>query len=98
MDSKTVVKVARLARLKLSGEQEIEQRTKEMSGILSFVEQLQEVDTTGVVPLANPNDEIQRLREDTTDDGDTGNSGSAQVLSNAPESNSGYFVVPKIIE
>ena len=98
MDSETVTKVARLARLKLSGEEEVARRTKEMSGIISFVEQLQEVDTTGVEPLANPNDEIQRLREDQTNNGDTGNSGSVRVLSNAPESNSGYFVVPKIIE
>lgn len=98
MDSNTVKKVARLARLKLSDDQEVERRTKEMSGIIAFVEQLQEVDTNGVAPLANPNDEVQRLREDQTDDGDTGNSGSVRVLSNAPESNSGYFVVPKIIE
>ena len=98
MDNETVIKVARLARLRLSGDDEIQRRTKEMSGILSFVEQLQEVDTSGVLPLANPNDEIQRLREDKTDDGDTGNAGSVRVLANAPEDNSGYFVVPKIIE
>ncbi len=98
MDSKTVIKVANLARLRLSGEDEIAQRTKEMSGIISFVEQLQEVDTTGIAPLANPNDDVQRLRDDKADNGDTGNSGSVRVLSNAPESNSGYFVVPKIIE
>ncbi len=98
MDRETVIKIARLARLRLSGEEEIERRTKEMSGILSFVEQLQEVDTAGVAPLANPNDEVQRLREDETDDGETGNFGSVRILTNAPEENSGYFVVPKIIE
>tara|TARA_B100002019_G_C21091681_1_gene508954 strand:+ start:151 stop:447 length:297 start_codon:yes stop_codon:yes gene_type:complete len=98
MDIKTAKKVASLARLRLKDEEEAETRAKEMSGILAFVEQLSEVNTDGVAPLANTNDETQPLREDTKTDGDTGNIGAKVVLSNAPEQNSDYFVVPKVIE
>jgi aspartyl-tRNA(Asn)/glutamyl-tRNA(Gln) amidotransferase subunit C len=98
MDANTVKKVARLARLKLSGEEETKRRVREMGGILKFVEQLQEIDTKGVAPLANPNDDFQRLREDIIDSGYTGNFGAQNILANAPEKNSGYFAVPKIVE
>lgn len=98
MDVATARKAARLARVALKEDGEVERRAKELSGILAFVEQLGEVDTKGVAPLLNPNDDILRLREDKENTGDTGNSGPARVLSNAPEKASDYFVVPKIIE
>ncbi|MCB9964365.1 MAG: Asp-tRNA(Asn)/Glu-tRNA(Gln) amidotransferase subunit GatC [Rhodospirillales bacterium] len=98
MDEKTIKKIAHLARMSLRDESEVQQRLRESTGILSFIEQLQEVDTTGIVPLANPNDDIQRLRKDEVMTGEIGNAGSAHVLANAPEQNSGYFVVPKIVE
>lgn len=99
MDTQTAVKVASLAKLRLADEAEAAHRAEELSGILSFVEQLGEVETEGVTPLANPHDGTQRLREDeVSEGGDTGNSGAPKVLSNAPEQNSDYYVVPKVVE
>ena len=98
MDINTAKKVANLARLRLKDDAAAENSAKQLSGIIAFVEQLGEVDTEGVKPLANANDEIQPLREDVISDGYTGNVGADTALSNAPEKNSGYFVVPKVVE
>ena len=68
MDIKTAKKVASLARLRLKDEEEAETRAKEMSGILAFVEQLSEVNTDGVAPLANTNDETKEIQKYQTND------------------------------
>ena len=98
MDIDTAKKVATLARLRLKDDADAENSAKQLSGIIAFVEQLGEVDTEGVKPLASANDDIQPLREDVINDGYTGNIGTDTVLKNAPEKNSGYFVVPKVVE
>lgn len=93
MDIKTVKKVASLARLKMS-EEELEKYKPQLENILKFVEQLGEVNTDNIEPLANVVDIKLRLREDEVTDG-----GIAQdVLANAPEELEDFFVVPKVVE
>lgn len=93
MDKQTVTKVARLARLKMS-DAELEKMGPQLSGILSWIEQLQEVNTDNVEPLANVADIELFLREDKVNDGDC----QDKVLANAPETTQGYFVTNKIVE
>lgn len=93
LDSKTVSKVASLARLEISAE-EAEKYGPQLSNIINFVEQLNEVDTDNVEPLASPVDITLRLREDAVTDGDM----QEKILANAPETLEGFFVVPKVVE
>lgn len=93
MDIQTVKKVASLARLQVS-EDEAAALAPRLSGILKFVEQLGEVNTDNVEPLANVADIALRLREDVVDDGGQQDA----VLANAPETMEGFFVVPKVVE
>ncbi len=94
VDKSTVQRIASLARIKVPDE-ELETLARELSQILGWVEQLDEVDTDGVTPMASSAEGMElRWREDTVTDG-----GKADdVLANAPESRNGYFVVPKVIE
>lgn len=93
LDKKTIAKVASLARIKMSDE-ELEQYGPKLSNIINFVEQLAEVDTDKVEPLANVVDIALALRVDEITDGDVKDG----VLANAPETLEGFFVVPKVIE
>jgi aspartyl-tRNA(Asn)/glutamyl-tRNA(Gln) amidotransferase subunit C len=93
MDKNTVIKAARLAQIELK-DSEIDAVKSKMEGIIGFVAQLSEVDTTGVEPLQSVNDIALRLREDAVTDGGIRD----KVLKNAPESQEGFFVVSKIIE
>lgn len=93
LDKKTVAKVASLARLDLS-DAELEKFGPQLSNIINFVEQLAEVDTDNVEPLASVVDIKLRLREDKVTDGGI----QKDVLANAPESLEGFFVVPKVVE
>lgn len=86
-------KVATLARLSLS-EQELSLYAGQMQNILKFVEQLAEVDTSGIEPLANVTEIPLFLRDDVVNDGNQ----QQAVLANAPESMEGFFVVPKVVE
>lgn len=88
-----VLKVANLNRLAVSDEQ-AEILAPELGKIMGFVEQLAEVDTDGVEPLANVVDIPLRLRKDEVTDGDC----QDKVLANAPEAMQGFFVVPKVVE
>ena len=93
IDQNTVVKIANLARLKVSPKQQVSVAS-ELNGILQWVEQLNEVNVDGVEPLANVNDAQLRLRADVINDG-----GKAQdILANAPSRTSDFFTVPKVIE
>jgi len=93
IDAATVRKVARLARIRL-GDGEAESLSAELSGILTWIEQLNEVDVEGVAPMASTEAVSLPLREDVvTDGGDP-----AKVLANAPKSDRGFFVVPKVVE
>ncbi len=93
MDLKTVKKVATLARLEME-DAELEAVRVKLGNIMKFVEQLEEVNTDNIAPLANVVDIKLRLREDTVNDGGQ----QQKVLANAPEAMEGFFVVPKIVE
>ena len=93
MDLKTAKKVATLARLEMP-DSELEVVCAKLGNIMKFVEQLGEVNTDNVEPLANVVDIQLRLREDKVDDGGQ----QEKVLANAPESMEGFFVVPKVVE
>lgn len=88
-----VTKIAKLARLDM-GEDEVASYTDQLNGIFDWIEQLSEVDTDNVTPMAGVGDMTQRLREDIVTDGNV----KEQVLKNAPGSSYGYFVVPKVVE
>jgi aspartyl-tRNA(Asn)/glutamyl-tRNA(Gln) amidotransferase subunit C len=93
MDIQTVKKVARLARIETNDE-EAQIVSDKLKNIMKFVEQLNEVNTDNVEPLSNVVDIALRLRADEINDGNI----PKDVLSNAPESMEGFFVVPKIVE
>ena len=93
IDAATVRKVARLARI-AEPEDRIEPLARELSGILDWIEQLSEVDTDGVEPMTSAVALAAPMREDiVTEGGD-----AARVLSNAPKTTGGFFVVPKVVE
>ena len=85
--------IAKLARIAMSDD-ELERLGPELNAIIGWVEQLAEVDTTGVEPLATVVDQKLRLREDQVTDGDCRDA----VLANAPAAEHGFFAVPKVIE
>lgn len=93
VDKSHVRKAANLARIAVP-EERLETLSQELNSILNWVEQLKEVDVEGVEPLANPVEMPLPLRVDTITDGDKRD----QVLANAPRSEDGFFVVPKVVE
>lgn len=93
IDKETVIKVADLARIEIK-EQEINGLTEEMNKILTFMEKLNELDTTGVKPLVYMNEEVNVWREDVAMQEITVTDG----LKNSAKHNESYFFVPKIIE
>jgi aspartyl-tRNA(Asn)/glutamyl-tRNA(Gln) amidotransferase subunit C len=93
IDAATVRKVARLARIHVD-EDRLEPLAAELSGILAWIEQLDEVDTEGVAPLASTEAVKLPMREDVATDGGD----AAVVLANAPKADRGFFVVPKVVE
>lgn len=93
IDKQTILKVANLARIEVS-DSEADQLVPALSKIIGFVEQLAEVNTDNVEPLANVVNIDLRLREDEVTDGDC----QDKVLVNAPEAMQGFFVVPKVVE
>jgi aspartyl-tRNA(Asn)/glutamyl-tRNA(Gln) amidotransferase subunit C len=98
VDTATVAKIASLARLKVS-EAELAAMVPELNGILAWVEQLGEVDVTGVEPMTAVIPNHLRLREDRVDaDPLTGGNIRDKVLANAPAAEHGFFGVPKVIE
>jgi aspartyl-tRNA(Asn)/glutamyl-tRNA(Gln) amidotransferase subunit C len=93
VDANTVRKIAGLARIAVT-EQETAAMVPELNNILGWIEQLGEVDVTGVEPLAAVIPKRLRLRDDVVTDGDIRDA----VLANAPEAEHGFFAVPKVIE
>jgi aspartyl-tRNA(Asn)/glutamyl-tRNA(Gln) amidotransferase subunit C len=93
IDAATVRKVAKLARI-AEPEEKLEPLAKELNGILAWIEQLNEVDTDGVEPMASAVAVRLPLRDDVvTEGGDV-----EKVLSNAPKRTGNFFVVPKVVE
>ncbi|WP_295630829.1 Asp-tRNA(Asn)/Glu-tRNA(Gln) amidotransferase subunit GatC [Novosphingobium sp.] len=98
VDTATVAKIAALARIKLS-QDEVSAMVPELNGILAWVEQLAEVDVTGVEPMTAVIENHLRLRDDVVNaDVQTGGDKREKVLANAPAPEHGFFGVPKVIE
>jgi aspartyl-tRNA(Asn)/glutamyl-tRNA(Gln) amidotransferase subunit C len=93
VDIDTVAKVASLARIAL-GEGEAQALVPERNAILGWIDQLGEVDTAGIEPLAAVVAMPLRLRDDVVTDGGIRDA----VLANAPAPEHGFFGVPKVIE
>ncbi|MCB2050652.1 MAG: Asp-tRNA(Asn)/Glu-tRNA(Gln) amidotransferase subunit GatC [Novosphingobium sp.] len=98
VDKATVAKIASLARIRL-GDAELESMVPELNQILGWVEQLGEVDVSGVEPMTAVIPNTLRLRDDVVDaDPLTGGNRRGDVLANAPAAEHGFFGVPKVIE
>jgi aspartyl-tRNA(Asn)/glutamyl-tRNA(Gln) amidotransferase subunit C len=93
LDKTTVVHIATLARIRLS-EAELEPLADELSHILTWVEQLNEVDTTGVTPMASAAAASLPMRDDAVTDGGCRDA----ILGNAAGATRGFFTVPKVVE
>jgi aspartyl-tRNA(Asn)/glutamyl-tRNA(Gln) amidotransferase subunit C len=93
LDRKTVAHIARLARIKVRDD-ELDALAGELSGILTWVEQLQKVDVAGVEPMTGAVAMALKQRADEVTDGGVRD----KVLANAPASQNGFFAVPKVIE
>ncbi len=93
VDKETVQRVARLARIAVTDEQ-AEALREELNTILGFVEQLNEVDVTGVEPLTSVVETSMKMRDDVVTDGDI----AEKVVANAPEGADHFFAVPKVVE
>jgi len=88
-----VKKVARLSRIAVPDER-LDALAGELSGIMDWIEQLNEVDVAGVEPMTSVVEASLPLRDDKVTDGGIRD----QVLANAPKSDEGFFVVPKAVE
>jgi aspartyl-tRNA(Asn)/glutamyl-tRNA(Gln) amidotransferase subunit C len=98
VDHATVTKIAKLARIAMT-EAEVTAMVPELNNILGWVEQLGEVDVTGVEPMTAVIPNSLRLRDDVVDaDPLTGGGVRDAVLANAPAAQHGFFGVPKVIE
>jgi aspartyl-tRNA(Asn)/glutamyl-tRNA(Gln) amidotransferase subunit C len=93
VDSATVRKIASLARIAVT-EAQVEAMVPELNNILGWIEQLGEVDTSGVEPMTAVIANTLRLRDDVVTDGGVRDA----VLANAPQAEHGFFTVPKVIE
>lgn len=93
IDTATVRHIAKLARIAVS-DAEADAMVPELNNIIGWIEQLQEVDVSGVEPMNAVIPNILRLRDDVIDDGGQRD----DVLRNAPVAEHGFFAVPKVIE
>ncbi len=93
LDKATVLRIARLARIEVP-EEELDHLAGELSGILSWVEQLNEVDTEQVAPMTSVVETRLKQRSDQVTEGGY----PEAILANAPEREDGFFVVPKVLE
>jgi aspartyl-tRNA(Asn)/glutamyl-tRNA(Gln) amidotransferase subunit C len=93
VDAATVRRIAHLARIAVD-EKDVEHLRGELNAILQWVEQLGEVKVEGVEPMTSVTPMKLRMRKDeVTDGGD-----AARVLANAPQTDDGFFLVPKVVE
>jgi aspartyl-tRNA(Asn)/glutamyl-tRNA(Gln) amidotransferase subunit C len=93
VDEDTVRRIARLARIKVT-DAEAKALEKELSGILDWVKQLDEVDTSGVEPMTRVVAMTLKKRADRVSDGEI----AEDVVANAPAREDHFFVVPKVVE
>lgn len=93
VDKATVRRIAKLARIALP-EERVEPMMAELNGILSWIEQLQEVNVEGVEPMTSVVAQKLKMREDVV----TAGGDAAAIVANAPLSEDNFFVVPKVVE
>ena len=93
IDIATARKVAKLARIRVE-EDRLPGLAQELSGILTFMEQLNEVDVAGVEPMVSVTPMRLKRRADVVTEGGM----AERVLSNAPDAREGFFAVPKVVE
>ena len=93
IDTDTVRKVAHLARIAVR-EDELAPLAAELNSILDWVEQLGEVDVSGVEPMTSVTPMALKRRPDEVTDG----SRQGDILANAPDAREGFFTVPKVVE
>ncbi|HKZ96729.1 MAG TPA: Asp-tRNA(Asn)/Glu-tRNA(Gln) amidotransferase subunit GatC [Hyphomicrobiaceae bacterium] len=93
VDEATVRRIARLARIKITDE-EAKGLERELSGILAWVEQLDEVDTSAVEPMTRVVAQELKMRKDEVTDGEIAD----DVVRNAPQAEDHFYVVPKVVE
>ncbi len=93
VDIDTVKRVARLARIAV-GPEDAARMTGELNAILGFVEQLDEVDISGVEPMTSVIPMAMKKRQDAVTDGDKAD----DIVANAPATDENFFLVPKVVE
>ena len=93
IDKATVAKIARLASIHIAEEKQAA-LAGELSNILGWVEQLGEIDTDNVAPMTSVVEIRLPERDDVITDGDC----REDILANAPQTEGGFFVVPKVVE
>jgi len=93
VDQATVRRIARLARIGVTGA-EVPKLQAELNGILGFVEQLNEVDVSGVEPMTSVVPMAMTMRRDEVTAGEM----AVKITANARESEDHYFLVPKVVE
>jgi aspartyl-tRNA(Asn)/glutamyl-tRNA(Gln) amidotransferase subunit C len=93
LDPATVRRIATLARIRME-DAEVTTLVGELNAIFGWIEQLNEVDVTGVDPLSGGASMALKLREDVVTDGGY----PERILYNAPDRNGEFFAVPKVVE
>ena len=93
VDAATVKKIGRLARIRIE-ESEVGKYQDELNAILGFVEQLGEIDVSGVEPMTSVTPMTLRRRDDKITDGGY----ATEIVANAPLSEDNFFMVPKVVE
>jgi aspartyl-tRNA(Asn)/glutamyl-tRNA(Gln) amidotransferase subunit C len=93
VDQKTVRRIAHLARIAVTDE-EVPHLQGELNAILSFVEQLNEVNVEGIEPMTSVTPMVMKKRQDVVTDGGYPD----QIVRNAPATDDNFFLVPKVVE
>ncbi len=93
IDKETARRVAHLARIAVA-DADLEPLARQLSGILGFMEQLNEVDVAGVEPMTSVTPMAAPLRADVVTEGGQPD----RILMNAPDARAGFFTVPKVVE
>ena len=93
LDPTTIRRIANLARIRVEDDQ-LEPLSRELNGILGWIEQLNEVNVDGVEPLTGGAQMAMKMRDDVVTDGGY----AEKILANAPDRNGPFFAVPKVVE
>ncbi|HVY14303.1 MAG TPA: Asp-tRNA(Asn)/Glu-tRNA(Gln) amidotransferase subunit GatC [Rhodopila sp.] len=93
LDGATIRRIAALARIRVE-DHEVEGLQAELNGILGWIEQLNEVDVSGIEPLAGASHMAAAMRDDVVTDGGYPD----KVLANAPDRAGNFYAVPKVVE